>query len=217
MPDTATAPRFFLAAAEALQPQTIGLRRSIHEEPELGLDTPKTLAKVKAALQGLPLTLKEARSCTGMIAVLEGAKPGLTVLLRGDMDALPMPEDAAIDFRSKVQGAMHACGHDAHTSMLVSAAKVLCARHDQIAGRALFMFQPGEEGHFGAKFMLEEGLLADPKPDAAFALHVTPNLPAGFVSSRAGPAMASADEFAIVVRGKGGHASMPHLAIDAMP
>src|SRR5262249_50024688 len=107
MPDTITRARFF-TDAQKLQPQTIALRRAIHEEPELGLDTPKTLAKVKAALEGLPLTLKEARSCTGMIAILEGANPGRTVLLRGDMDALPMPEDAAIDFRSKVQGAMHA-------------------------------------------------------------------------------------------------------------
>src|SRR5689334_4051083 len=168
MADTATAPRSFLAAAQALQPDTITLRRAIHEEPELGLDTPKTLEKVKAA-----------RSCTGMIAILEGAKSGATVLLRGDMDALPMPEDAPVNFRSKIQGAMHACGHDAHTSMLVSAAKILCARRDQIAGRILFMFQPGEEGHFGAKFMLEEGLLNDPAPDAAFALHITPNVPAG--------------------------------------
>ncbi len=217
MPDTATRHNSFLAAAEALQPETIALRRAIHEEPELGLDTPLTLAKVKSALAGLPLTLKEGRSCTGMIAILEGAKPGRTVLLRGDMDALPMPEDAAIDFRSKVQGAMHACGHDAHTSMLVSAAKVLCARRDQIAGTILFMFQPGEEGHHGARFMLEDGLLDNPKPDAAFALHITPNLPAGMVTARPGPMMASADEFEIIVRGKGGHASMPHLAIDPMP
>ena len=217
MADTATAPRSYLAAAQALQGDTIKLRRAIHEEPELGLDTPKTLEKVKAALAGLPLTLKEARSCTGMIAILDGAKSGAIVLLRGDMDALPMPEDAPINFRSKIQGAMHACGHDAHTSMLVSAAKILCARLDQIAGRILFMFQPGEEGHFGAKFMLEEGLLSDPAPDAAFALHITPNIPAGIVTAKAGPMMASADQFQLVVRGQGGHASMPHLAVDPMP
>jgi amidohydrolase len=217
MPDTLTAPSKWLAAAQKLQPDTIALRRAIHEEPELGLDTPKTLAKVKAALAGLPLTLKEGRSCTGMVAILEGAKPGRTVLLRGDMDALPMPEDAPIDFRSKIQGAMHACGHDAHTSMLVSAAKVLCARRDQIAGRVMFMFQPGEEGFHGARFMLEEGLLSDPAPDAAFALHITPNVPAGVVTAKAGPMMASADEFEIVVRGRGGHASMPYLAVDPMP
>ncbi len=217
MADTATAPRSFLAAAQALQGDTIKLRRAIHEEPELGLDTPKTLEKVKTALAGLPLTLKEARSCTGMIAILEGAKPGRIVLLRGDMDALPMPEDAPVNFRSKIQGAMHACGHDAHTSMLVSAAKILCARREQFAGGILFMFQPGEEGHFGAKFMLEEGLLSDPAPDAAFALHITPNVPAGVVTAKAGPMMASADQFQLVVRGQGGHASMPHLAIDPMP
>ena len=217
MADTATRPNSFLAAAQALQPDTIALRRAIHEEPELGLDTPKTLEKVKAALLGLPLTLKQARSCTGMIAILDGATSGRTVLLRGDMDGLPMPEDAPVDFRSKIQGAMHACGHDAHTSMLVSAAKILAARRDRIAGRILFMFQPGEEGHFGAKFMLEEGLLDDPAPEAAFALHVTPNAPTGVVTAKAGAMMASADQFDIVVRGQGGHASMPHLAIDPMP
>ncbi|QNA85525.1 amidohydrolase [Sphingomonas sp. So64.6b] len=217
MADTATASSEFVRAAMALQPETIALRRAIHQEPEIGLNTSKTLAKVKAALKGFPLTLREARSCAGMIAVLEGAKPGRTVLLRGDMDALPMPEEAPVDFRSKVQGAMHACGHDAHTAMLVSAAKLLCARRDQIAGRVLFMFQPGEEGYHGARFMLDEGLLDDPKPDAAFAIHITPNMPMGSFSTRAGPLLASAHEFEIVVRGKGGHASMPHQAIDPTP
>jgi hippurate hydrolase len=217
MPDTLTAPADLLAAAQALQPETIELRRAIHEEPELGLDTPKTLAKVKAALAGQPLTYKEGKSCTGMIAILEGAKPGRTVLLRGDMDALPMPEDTAVNFKSKVQGAMHACGHDAHTSMLVSAVKLLASRRDQIAGRILFMFQPGEEGHFGARFMIQDGLLDDPKPDAAFAIHITPNVPAGVITAKGGSMMASADTFSIVVRGQGGHASMPHLAVDPMP
>ncbi len=217
MPDTLTAPSALLAAAEALQPETIALRRAIHEEPEVGLDTPETLAKVKAALAGLPLTFKEGRSCTGMIAILEGAKPGRTVLLRGDMDALPMPEDTAVDFRSKRPGVMHACGHDAHTAMLASAAKILCVRRDQLAGRVLFMFQPGEEGHHGARFMIEDGLLDDPTPDAAFALHITPNAPPGIISAKAGTMMASSDNFFIRVIGKGGHASMPHLAVDPMP
>jgi len=217
MDNSAPATPSLFAAASALQPETIALRRAIHEEPEIGLDTPQTLAKVKAALAGLPLTYKYASSCTGMIAILEGARPGRTVLLRGDMDALPMPEDAPVDFRSKIQGAMHACGHDAHTSMLVSAAKLLCARREHLAGRVVFMFQPGEEGHFGARFMLEEGMLDDPAPDAAFALHITPNVPMGVVTAKAGPMLASADEFEIFVRGKGGHASMPHLAIDPMP
>ena len=214
MSDTVTATSELFEAAMALQPQTVALRRSIHEEPELGLDTPKTLEKVKAALDGLPLTFREARSCTGMIAVLEGAEPGRTVLLRGDMDALPMPEDAPLDFRSRTPGAMHACGHDAHTAMLVGAAKVLSARRDRLAGRVMFMFQPGEEGWHGALHMLDEGLLDAPKPDAAFAIHITPNLPAGLVGSRPGALLASANEFEIVVRGQGGHGSMPHQAID---
>ena len=161
---------------------------AIHREPELGLKTPKTLAKVKAALAGLPLEFKTGPSTTGLIAILEGARPGRTVLLRGDMDALPMPEDTNVDFRSTVDGAMHACGHDAHTAMLATAAKLLCTQRDRLAGRVMFMFQPGEEGFHGAKFMIEDGLLDNPAPDAAFAIHIAPNAPAGMLSSKAGSA-----------------------------
>ncbi|MFZ4121512.1 MAG: M20 metallopeptidase family protein [Caulobacterales bacterium] len=209
--------RDWLAAAEALQPETIALRRAIHEEPELGLFTPKTTDKVKAALAGLPLTFREGPSTTGLMAILEGAKPGRTVLLRGDMDALPMPEDVDVPFKSRIAGAMHACGHDSHTAMLASAAKLLCARRDQLAGRVMFMFQPGEEGWHGARFMLEDGLLDDPSPDAAFALHIMPNAPAGMFGSRPGPMLASSDVLNIVVRGAGGHASMPQHTIDPIP
>jgi hippurate hydrolase len=207
----------WLSLAEALQPETIALRRAIHEEPELGLHNPKTTAKVKKALKGLPLTLKEGPSTTGLIAVLEGAKPGRTVLLRGDMDALPMPEDADVPFKSKHPGMMHACGHDSHVAMLAGAAKLLCAKREKIAGRVLFMFQPGEEGHHGARFMIEDGLLDDPTPDAAFALHIMPNAPAGIFAGRAGTLLASADEIIVTVRGRGGHASMPHDAVDPVP
>lgn len=207
----------WVAAAEAMQSETVELRRAIHREPELGLDTPKTIAKVRQALHGLPLQWKEGRSSSGLVAVLEGASPGRTVLLRGDMDALPMPEDTPLDFRSTLDGAMHACGHDAHTAMLVSAAKMLCERREHIAGRVLFMFQPGEEGHHGARFMIEDGLLDNPKPDAAFALHVIPNVATGHFTGRAGPALASDDTFQVVLRGKGGHASTPSLAVDPIP
>jgi len=207
----------WLDGSRALQNETIELRRSIHREPELGLKTPKTLAKVKAALAGLPLELKSGPSTTGLVAILECDRPGRTVLLRGDMDALPMPEDTNVEFSSAVAGAMHACGHDAHTAMLVSAAKLLCKQRERLSGRVMFMFQPGEEGFHGARHMIEDGLLDNPSPDAAFAIHIAPNAPAGILSSKSGPMLASADVVKIEVRGRGGHASMPHHALDPIP
>lgn len=206
----------WLRIATALQPDTVALRRAIHREPEIGLSNPLTTAKVKAALAGLPLELREGPSTTGVVAVLRGAKPGRTVLLRGDMDALPMPEDVDLPFRSTVPGVMHACGHDSHVAMLASAAKALSARRDQLAGTVLFMFQPGEEGWHGARYMMEDGLL-DPAPDAAFALHIMPNGPAGVFASRPGTLLASSDTVRITVAGRGGHASMPHDAVDPVP
>lgn len=211
------AEREWIEAATALLPETIALRRAIHAEPEIGLHNPRTTAKVKAALAGLPLTLREGPSTTGVVAVLEGARPGRTVLLRGDMDALPMPEDVESPYRSTIPGVMHACGHDTHTAMLATAARMLSARRESFAGRVLFMFQPGEEGWHGARHMLEDGLLGDPLPDAAFALHCMPNAPAGIFASRPGPMLASSDVVTITVRGRGGHASMPHDAIDPAP
>jgi hippurate hydrolase len=209
--------RGWMEAAQAVHAETVALRRAIHAEPELGLQTPKTMAKVRAALAGLPLEWKTGKSTTGAVAVLRGAKPGRTVLLRGDMDALPMPEDTGLPFRSTVANTMHACGHDTHTAMLASAARILAGRRDSLAGTVLFMFQPGEEGHHGARFMLEDGLLENPAPDAAFALHIMPNAPAGVLGSKPGPLLASADKVMVEVRGKGGHASMPHDAIDPVP
>ncbi len=207
----------WIDAANSVQADTIALRRAIHAEPELGLQTPKTMAKVREALAGLPLEWKTGTSTTGAVAILRGAKPGRTVLLRGDMDALPIPEDTGLPFRSKVENTMHACGHDTHTAMLASAARLLCAKRESLAGTVLFMFQPGEEGFHGARYMIDDGLLSDPAPDAAFALHIMPNGPAGVFFGKAGPMMASADVLKIAVRGKGGHASMPHHAIDPVP
>ncbi|AKQ41033.1 amidohydrolase [Aurantiacibacter atlanticus] len=197
------------------------LRRAIHAEPELGLETPRTLEKVKAALADLPLSWHEGPSCTGAVAILKGAKPGPSVLLRGDMDALPMNEHTDLDFASTIAGRMHACGHDAHTAMLAGAARILASQAGDLAGEVRFMFQPGEEGHHGARFMLEDGLLGGtseyPLPDAAFALHVWPNAPHGRIEGRNGPMLASADLLEITVKGSGGHASMPHDAIDPVP
>ncbi|MGH9018391.1 MAG: M20 metallopeptidase family protein, partial [Acidimicrobiales bacterium] len=143
---------------------------------------------------------------------------GPTTLLRGDMDALPMPEDTAVPFRSKVDGVMHACGHDAHVAMLTGAARMLAARRGELAGRVVFMFQPGEEGFGGARVMLGEGLLDTAGPvDRAFAIHITPIIPTGLVATRPGTLMASADAFVATVTGRGGHASMPHDAVDPVP
>jgi hippurate hydrolase len=200
----------------AMLPEMVALRRAIHEEPELGLMTPKTTARAKEALAGLPLEFFEGPSTTGFIALLRGPANGRTVLLRGDMDALPLQEDTGLAFTSHEDGKMHACGHDTHVAMLAGAARALCARRDRLAGSVMFMFQPGEEGHHGARFMLDDGLI-DPLPNAAFALHVAPNLPSGMFGSRPGPLLAAADRIVLTVTGKGGHASQPHLAVDPIP
>lgn len=204
------------ADAEAILPDLVALRRDIHAEPELGLQNPKTLAKIKAALAGLPLEYREGPSTTGLIAILRGSDNGRTVLLRGDMDALPLHEDTGLDYASMSEGAMHACGHDTHVAMLEGAARMLSAKRDHLAGTVMFMFQPGEEGHHGARFMLDDGLI-DPMPDAAFALHVMPNAPHGLFAGRAGPLLASSDKLHIRVTGRGGHASMPQDALDPIP
>lgn len=205
-----------LETARGLSANIVSLRRAIHAEPELGLNTPETLAKVRDALADLPLTWRDGPSCTGAVATLEGARPRRRALLRGDMDALPMEEKTGLDFASRIPGQMHACGHDTHTAMLAGAARLLCGMRDEFAGTVDFMFQPGEEGHHGARFMIGDGLL-DPLPDAAFALHIMPNAPFGVLAGRAGPLMAAADQFTITVRGRGGHASMPHDCADPVP
>jgi amidohydrolase len=197
----------------------IELRRRLHRQPELGLELPKTQAAILESLEGLPLTITTGTTTSSVVAVLEGDREGPTMLLRGDMDALPMPEDVDLPFKSEVDGAMHACGHDAHVAMLAGSAHVLSGMRKDLAGRVVFMFQPGEEGFAGARFMIEEGLLTDPatKPDAAFAIHQTAMIPSGMVVTKGGAMMASADQLRIVVNARGGHASMPHQACDPIP
>lgn len=207
----------WIAAAEAGLPELIALRRAIHADPELGLHCPRTTEKLKAALASLPLEIRDSQRSSGFIARLDGARPGRTVLLRGDMDALPIYEETGLDFASQTHGHMHACGHDTHSAMLASAARILCGWRDRIAGTILFMFQPGEEGMHGARYMIEEGLLDDPTPEAAFALHVFPNVPGGVVACKPGAMLASADKIGAMISGKGGHAAMPHDAVDPVP
>lgn len=212
-----------LDEARGLQGEIVALRRAIHAEPELGLHTPKTRDKVRAALANLPLEWAEGPSTTGLVATLKGgAGEGRCVLLRGDMDALPMDEETGLEFASQVPGTMHSCGHDTHTAMLFGAVRLLCARRESLKGEVRFMFQPGEEGFHGAKFMLEDGLLGGEGagralPEAAFALHIMPNAQHGVVAGRAGALMASADQFDITVTGRGGHAAMPYSALDPVP
>jgi hippurate hydrolase len=203
-----------LDAAKKLQPDVIALRRAIHQEPELGLENPATRASVLAQLAGLPLEITQHAKSSGVVATLRGARPGRRILLRADTDALPMPEDNELAFRSRRPNAMHACGHDAHTAMLAGAARLLAQRRETIAGEIVFMFQPGEEGFAGARVMLDEGL---PRADAAFAIHITPLIPSGVIGTRPGALLASADFFTITVKGKGGHGSMPHDCRDPIP
>ncbi|WP_369133463.1 M20 family metallopeptidase [Modestobacter sp. I12A-02662] len=209
-----------LAAARADADRTVALRRRLHRRPEIGLQLPETQAAVLAALADLPLEVTTGTSTTSVVAVLRGARPGPTHLLRADMDALPLQEDTGLPFASEVPGVMHACGHDTHVAMLVGAARLLAERRHQLAGQVVLMVQPGEEGHHGARYMLEEGLL-DVVPDApvsgAFALHITTMFPTGTINLRPGPMMAAGDIFRITLRGRGGHASTPHLAADPVP
>ena len=213
-------PAGVLEQANDLMDETVALRRELHKWPELGNHLPRTRDAVLAALQGLPLDITLHETTSGIAAMLTGDKPGDTVLIRGDMDALPMPEDTALEFKSNVENAMHACGHDTHTAMLVGAAKLLSARKADITGRVLFMFQPGEEGFNGASEMLNEGLLdvgTESPITGAYAIHAGANIPGGFVGLKGGTIMASSDFMIITVKGRGGHGSAPHFTLDPIP
>jgi amidohydrolase len=197
------------------------LRRAIHRDPEIGTDLPRTQEKVLAALAGLPLEqVTTGRQLSSVTAVLRGGQPGPTVLLRGDMDALPVTELTGVPYASEVDGAMHACGHDLHTAMLVGAARLLSARQAELPGSVVFMFQPGEEGFGGAQLMIDEGVLdaSGERAVAAYGLHVSSSeLPGGLIAGRPGAMLAAADQLFVTVRGRGGHASRPNLAADPIP
>src|SRR5450631_4109100 len=217
--------------AAAIAGELAELRHAIHREPEIGLDLPLTQEKVLAALDGLPLEVSTGRKLSSVTAVLRGGAGGgpdgpwdggrPSVLLRGDMDALPVTERTGVPYASQVDGAMHACGHDLHTAMLAGAARLLSERRAELPGDVIFMFQPGEEGYRGADKMIGEGVLdaAGARwPGAAYALHVSSTqLPCGVFTTKPGPMLAAADIIRVTVRGRGGHASQPHLAQDPIP
>jgi amidohydrolase len=211
------------ADASGLLPGLVALRRELHADPELGLRLPRTQARVLRALDGLPLEITRGTELDSVVAVLRGGAPDArgeprqTVLLRADMDALPMREEADVPYRS-TGDTMHACGHDLHVAGLVGAAQLLSGLRDELAGDVVFMFQPGEELGDGAARMIAEGVLeaSGRRADAAYGIHVVPG-EFGVFSTKPGPLMAGCAELEVTVRGRGGHASAPHLTSDPVP
>ncbi len=199
----------------------VKLRRTLHRHPELSGEEHETARRVAERLRDLGLTVRTGIYGTGVLGLLDGGKPGPTLLLRGDMDALPIHEETGLDFASENEGVMHACGHDVHTSSLLGTAMILAEHRDEVNGQVRFCFQPHEERlPGGAKFMIKEGVLNDidgvAGPEAVFGQHVKPGLPAGTIGVRSGAAMASSDEIYVTVKGEGGHAASPHeLTADA--
>lgn len=205
---------------DVLEKTLVALRHDLHRHPEIGLDLPDTQQRILDALVGLPLEITKGQSLSSVTAVLRGGRPGPAVLLRADMDALPVTEKTELSFASEIDGVMHACGHDTHTAMLVGAAALLSARKEELAGSVVFMFQPGEEGWYGARLMIEEGVLdaAGTSLEAAYGMHVYSGmLPAGTFACRTGAQTSASARLQVRVIGRGGHGSRPHLAADPVP
>ncbi len=202
--------------ADQLKDQLIAWRRDFHRHPELGFQEFRTSGVVATHLSSLGMEVQTGVGTTGVVGVLEGARSGPVVMLRFDMDALPIQEASQTDYVSQAPGVMHACGHDAHTAIGMGLAQLLAKHRGEIAGTIKFVFQPGEEGCGGALAMLADGVLENPKPDVAFGLHVWNDLPLGLVAAGHGGVMAAADIFTIQVQGKGGHGAQPQLCVDAV-
>lgn len=206
----------YRAEAEALRGQLTAWRRDLHQHPELGFEVTRTAGIVARVLAELGCEVRAGIGKSGVVALLRGGKPGPTVMLRADMDALPIQEISNAPYASCVPGVMHACGHDGHVAMGLGAATLLARHAADLPGDVLFVFQPAEEGEGGAAAMIADGAIADPMPDAAFGLHLWNTMPLGLVMAQAGPLMAAADVVRIVLRGRGGHGALPHEAVDAI-
>lgn len=199
-----------------LKDEIIAWRRDFHQHPELGMEEARTAEIVAARLSEFGLEVKTGLAKTGVVGLLKGGAPGKTLLLRADMDALPIQEENDAPYRSQNPGVMHACGHDGHTAILLGVARILAARRQDFSGQVKFIFQPAEEVFGGARPMIEQGVMLDPQVDAAFGLHIINPIPAGMVGVTTGPLMAGADWFQVKITGKGAHGAMPHEGADAV-
>ena len=200
----------------ALEDELIALRRDFHQYPEIGLQEKRTAGIVADRLSVLGLEVKTGIGQTGVVGLLKGAGAGKTLMLRADMDALPIQEKNDVEYRSKNNGVMHACGHDGHTAILLSVAKILAEQRGNINGNIKFVFQPGEEGYDGARLMINDGVLESPDVDGVLGLHLIGAIPTGKIGVRAGATMASADGFTIRVFGEYGHGAHPEGGVDAI-
>lgn len=205
-----------LRAAQDLFEYTQFLRRDFHRYPEMGFQEVRTAGVVARELAQLGLEVTARVAKTGVVALLEGAHEGPVLLLRFDMDALPVQEETGAEYASMTPGVMHACGHDGHVAVGLTVARMLAERREQLRGTVKFVFQPAEEGAGGAEGMLQAGVLENPRVDQTLAMHLWNELPLGRVSVTAGPTMAGADIFAVRIEGKGGHGAMPHTAVDPL-
>mgnify|MGYP005835762039 CR=1 FL=1 len=207
-------PKDFLAEAEAMRDELVARRRDFHQHPELAFQEVRTAGIVADELAKLGLEVQRGVGRTGVVAMLEGSEDGPTVLVRADMDALPILEEIDKDYVSVNKGVMHACGHDGHTAIALGVAKLLSGKRDRLKGRVKFVFQPAEEIAGGAVAMKEDGVLENPRPDVTLGLHLWNNMPVGTFGVADGPVMAGSGDFEVTITGKGGHGASPHLALD---
>jgi amidohydrolase len=192
----------------------IAIRRDLHQHPELGFEERRTAALVAARLRNLGYEVTDGIGVTGVVGVMRGTRPGKTIMLRADMDALPIEEENAVAYASQTRGTMHACGHDGHVAMLLGAATLISRRRDELAGTIVLCFQPAEEGRGGAKAMVEDGVLERFGVERAYGLHLASAFPTGIVGLREGAFYASSDSIEITIEGAGGHGAAPHLSVD---
>lgn len=203
----------FLKDAKVIEKEIIAIRRDLHEHPELGFEEYRTNEKIREFLdkENIPY---EVVSKTGVCALIQGGKPGKTVALRGDMDGLPLNDRKEVEYKSKIKGKMHGCGHDAHTAILLGTAKVLNSHKEQLKGNVKLLFEPAEETVGGARFMIKEGVLENPRVDACFGLHVSESIDAGKIGLKYGVFNAASNPFNIKIKGKGGHGAHPNDTVD---